>query len=655
MSLRRHDRPRTARPSLAARAGALAPAGLCLALGTLACSAASADTVRERLDRRGFPSIFQAWSPVEGTGEGELDAVARHDLYWRTLAAYGLAWDEGTNVVSTDARGRSFDGGYGRATAFAPDGVRAARSRRAALLARNPDMVLLTELRYRDGPPGFLADDADPWWLRDASGSRVLGWPEGGSYRLDFRDAEFRAHVVERARTIMATGAVDGLMLDVWNENEGEGFGTARIDLIREVRAAIGEEAILVVNTNESIAPRSAPHVNGLFLETFSPRTAEAWARYRGTMEWAGANLRSPAFTALETWRELAGANDVSRRDPDDLRQMRATTALSLVASDGFALFADPNSLPLSDHLHDWYDLWDVELGRPAGPAVDLVGGAVRRDYDDGVAVYSPPGGTTGTIDFDRPVTRASRPNAPAATSHDIEPFDGELFLYAGDAPSPPGDAGASIDGFSPPPNVTAGARATVAVPYDTEAPADLVVSFQDTADAWKTYGFARTSVPAGTDEIEVAVDVSPDAPAGESYAWTAWLVPPGGTWPDRLAVASVDGVTVGGPVEDDLAGLDAPRTLVPGARFEVEVAYAAAAGRTIHVSLQDTARDWTTEAYARVSVPAGAGTATVSLEVDAGARPGARYTLGAYLTAPGDEWDGRLDAVRANGIRVRR
>jgi hypothetical protein len=28
---------------------------------------------------------------------------------------------------------------------------------------------------------------------------------------------------------------------------------------------------------------------------------------------------------------------------------------------------ADDNSLPISDHLHNWYDFWDAKLGLPVG------------------------------------------------------------------------------------------------------------------------------------------------------------------------------------------------------------------------------------------------------------------------------------------------
>jgi len=620
-----------------------------------------ADTIEERLERRDFPSVFQAWSPVEGTGEGELDAAARHDLVWSTLPAYGLQWTPRTDPGPGGIR----YGGPGRALVLDPDSVERALEKREGLLARNPDMVLLTELRYRGAPPNFLSSDEDPWLLRDANGDTVLGWAEGRSLRLDFRIPAMREHLIERARAIMATGVVDGLMLDVWNELEGDyrddgkgSFGDARVALVEGIRAAIGDKALLVINTNEFTAERSKASVNGLYLETYSLRTAQDWARYRETMEWAGPNLRSPAFVALETWRDAKGGADTDRNDPDDLRQMRATTALSLVASNGFTLFADPNSLPLSDHLHDWYDLWDVDLGRPAGPAIDLVGGAVRRAYDNGVAVYSPPGGTTRTVEFDVPVRSATTDKV--ATSHSLGAFDGDLFLFTGAGPGdgtdPPMDAEASVGEFAPPVRVGAGDRVLVSVPYASDAPAELVLSLQDTSNGWRTAGFARIAVPPGQSNADLVVDVAGDAVPGPAYAWTAWITAPGTDWSGRLDAVTVDSVSMvpaGSAFKDELGALAPVTQLRAGERFEVVVDYTASAARTLNVSLQDTATGWSTQAFARVDVPPGSGAEKLELEILADAPPGSRYTLGAYLTPRGGDWKTRLSDVRVDRLSV--
>lgn len=56
----------------------------------------------------------------------------------------------------------------------------------------------------------------------------------------------------------------------------------------------------------------------------------------------------------------------------NDFALMRMVTTLSLVFSNGYTLFSDPNSLPTPDHAHDWYPFWDKSLGKPAAPLADL-------------------------------------------------------------------------------------------------------------------------------------------------------------------------------------------------------------------------------------------------------------------------------------------
>jgi len=95
------------------------------------------------------------------------------------------------------------------------------------------------------------------------------------------------------------------------------------------------------------------------------------------------------------------------------------------------------------------------------------------------------------------------------------------------------------------------------------------------------------------------------------------------------------------------------PRALVPGQRFVLDVDYTPTAAGTINVSLQDTASEWRTEAFARIPVGAGEGTASLILEASADAPIGSAYTFGAYLTPPDGVWASRVADVRIDGLSV--
>jgi len=382
-----------------------------LGLAVLACGVAAgqgaggsapvdAADVARRIRGRTFPSVFQAWAQAENVqDESKLHTMARHDLVFHGVGAFGLRWDGGPS---------------GLATRIKPDSISRGRDMRKRLLALNPNIVLLAEIRYRDAHQRFLPDD-HPFWRRK-DGRPVKGWAEGGFYQLDFSNPAYRAHVARRAAAVVATGVVDGVMLDWWRDDDD------RLALAKAVREAVGPNALILANANAHTTPRTAPYVNGYFMECTRSKTAKDWARIAETLSWADKHLREPRINCLETWYHR------SRRD---LHLMRATTALALTHSDGYGLFSDPNSLPTGDHRHDWYPFWEKGLGRPTGPATVRPDGAVLRRFTQGWAAYNPMGNREVTLAFPQPVT--SRASGQTGRSHRLAAPDGDIFLPATD------------------------------------------------------------------------------------------------------------------------------------------------------------------------------------------------------------------------------
>ncbi len=131
----------------------------------------------ERVNGRNFPSIVQPWDNVaDTTGDA---GIARHDLFWHGATAYGLEWN-----TPYEGAGMSLQ----------PASISEALSVRNDLLARNPNMVLLAEMRYRDAWLSYLPADS-PWWKRDGDGNLLPGWTGGTEpyYLLDYENPAFRA------------------------------------------------------------------------------------------------------------------------------------------------------------------------------------------------------------------------------------------------------------------------------------------------------------------------------------------------------------------------------------------------------------------------------------------------------------------------------
>lgn len=352
----------------------------------------------DRVAGRDFPSVFQAWNPADNLpGEERLTTLARHDLMFHAPDFFGLRWAGASE---------------GLATEFTPASLEAGRRMRADLLRRNPNIVLLAEIRYRDAHASYLPPD-HPWWMRK-DGKLAPGWEEGGYFLLDFTNPAFRAHVARKAKAVVDSGVCDGVMLDWWNDDDD------RVALVREIRAAIGDDALVLANANDRRTPRTAPLLNGYFMECYKAESAEEWRTIADTLAWAETHLRPPRVNCLETWHQG------SRQD---LRRMRATTTLALTLSDGYCLFSDPNPLPTPDHLHDWYPFWDEPLGRPRAKGARQADGSVRRDFDRGTALHNPPGNGPVTIEFDAPRTSAATRTTGRRFS--VESGDGDLFLDA--------------------------------------------------------------------------------------------------------------------------------------------------------------------------------------------------------------------------------
>ncbi len=351
---------------------------------------------QERIEARRFPSVFQAWNPAQNVqDESPLHTMARHDLMWHDPRFFRLKWNNKY---------------IGLADGFDAESVENAKAYRQKLLTLNPNLILIAEIRYRDAHKSYLPE-GHSWWLRDKQGRIVPGWDEGGYLCLDFHNPDFRRQVAKQAKAAVASGAVDGVMLDWWSDD------ASRLALVKEVREAVGDSALIICNANDRTTPQTAPFINGYFMECTTSKTPRDWQKIADTLAWAEKNLRSPRVNCLETW---------FHKSRDDLHLMRATTTLALTQGDGYCLFSDPNPLPTPDHLHNWYPFWNKSLGRPVskGTAAD---GTVRREFDNGTVVYNPMGNKA--VDLAFPQERTSVASGRTAREHHLPSLDGDIYL----------------------------------------------------------------------------------------------------------------------------------------------------------------------------------------------------------------------------------
>ncbi|TDW96176.1 putative glycoside hydrolase [Dinghuibacter silviterrae] len=374
-------------------------------------------------ERRDFPSVFEAWNPAQNLNEGpsgptvpltgtKFEIMARHDLVF-------LGW-QGLWLHTNDSS-------ITLASHFTPQSIQMALKVRASLLALNPHIILLAQVDYRSSNDKLLRlPPGSPVWKHDASGNRIpTGEPAeyGVNYFLDFGSPLVQHMAAEQCAALVKSGVFDGCMLDWWHDKASDDpDGSARVGLIKAIRAAAGPDALILGNVNGSLPTKTAADLNGMYMEGFGSPFFPDWHTAATNLIWGETHLRKPGFTALEGWW---------KNSRNDYALMRMVTTLALVFSNGYVLFSDPNALPTPDHLHDWYPFWDKSLGRPMGPLADPgkpnLSGAFMRAYEKGEVVFNPSTNKVVTVRFDEPHTSVA--THQTNRSFTVQAGDGDIFL----------------------------------------------------------------------------------------------------------------------------------------------------------------------------------------------------------------------------------
>ena len=383
--------------------------------------------IHDRIKDRDYPSIFTAWagphwvSILNRPDLSGVENVASHDL-WFSVPQFGLTFRETSN-------GFTMAGSLDEAI-----------QRRNEFLALNPNMLFIADIRMRSYALDEFPEDW-PYWIKDFDGNIVNAWA-GVFGLIDFTHPDIQDRIVQQAIAVSKCGLYDGIHFDWWNEDGAilaDLYGDwshkyrgnkaeqeARDNILRRIRAGTRPDFLIMGNTNRHIISRTAPHINGGFMETLIPHTAtgdhlEALLNEVETsLLWLEQNLREPQINALEGW----GIPTKSPDDSTNLRWMRAFTTLNLTHSDGYVLFNLGEG-----HEHYWYDFWDADLGRPVGEKAQLYedrAGLYIREFTNGWAVYNHSGASQKIILPDEAEGVASD---LVNTEHSLPNLDGEMYL----------------------------------------------------------------------------------------------------------------------------------------------------------------------------------------------------------------------------------
>ena len=396
--------------------------------------------VRERIESRSFPSIFQAWNDVVGLDHLTWEQRnVLHDLHWNPTFNGAILWDA-----------TSIEPAAGVATSLAGPLARA-REIRQRRFDQNSNMIFLGGAantaypRIDEFPP-----DSD-LWLRDVNGE-ILRKKSDGQFLINFVKPEFQDLLAKRIIAYARCGLYDGIMLDEFNYH-GAGFEgrhlypytdkeiiQAYTNIFREVRKQVRDDFLIIINAGRSKPMHYAEYVNGIFMETGTDYpygyTHGGLYEIENTLLWSEENLRSPQINCLEGW----GVGTEPPDSPNNLRWMRVFTTMSLTHSDGYVMYnigrggmrrLGYEGRREPGHAHLWYPFWDANLGYPVGPKAQLyqnIPGIFIREFTNGWAVYNR-SGQPQTISLPESAIAVGNGDLRSATTFLLPDLDGEIYL----------------------------------------------------------------------------------------------------------------------------------------------------------------------------------------------------------------------------------
>ena len=158
----------------------------------------------DRIADREYPSVSGIWSyvvnkpPVIPTPEtSEIKPMHYFDLHFSNPSTIRLQWAFGE------------PGSDERARLIGISNIEDAKRRREAILAFNPNAILLVPVQYYSGLPARLYPEDGvlrDLWLRDKNGNRIVG--DDGEAPLDFTLPETQAFVFEQGASYQSMWSV---------------------------------------------------------------------------------------------------------------------------------------------------------------------------------------------------------------------------------------------------------------------------------------------------------------------------------------------------------------------------------------------------------------------------------------------------------------
>jgi len=351
-------------------------------------------SISEKTVSHNFPSIARPWGNcIDFIVNKRTEEISHHDIVWDGIGR------ENTKIGNRIA-GANWKGKYPALSETFSNTEEALANRKDAL-SKNPNIIILAELRWRDYMDSLLPFDHE-FWKRDIQGNRI---PATGDkmamprYYLDSNNINLLNHLIRQAKYMVESGVYDGVFLDWFGPSAG---------FFKKLREAIGDKYLIITNSNYKYDPERAKYINGAYMECYkidNPDALPLWEQ----------SVQNPKVNVVDMMGE-----QVNCVGEPDLKRMRNTTTFTLIHSNGYVLYGD------HFHNHHWFTFWDTKLGAPLSEKELIKKGVFKREFQNGFVIHNSSGKSTA-VEFDKPMKRLS--NDEIGTSFMIDSEDGDFFV----------------------------------------------------------------------------------------------------------------------------------------------------------------------------------------------------------------------------------
>ena len=242
----------------------------------------------------------------------------------------------------------------------------------------------------------------DPWELKSIE--------YGFARKLNYHHPDWPNHLALRALSMKEIG-YHGVMFDLWKNfhpNDKKPYWPSskkaqkkvqegRLKIAKTIREKLGDDFIILGNTNYEKDKSIHKYMNGVFLEFWKEKNQGGYSckkisEMEDVIKFHDQHLSEPRIIAVDAWRITKKNSQlwVDRRSPENIKFAKLFAAMAMVIPEnGYISYVDNNWEPFPDHLGVYHDFYNIDLGKAISNGVEITAGLAYKKYEKGLIAYN--------------------------------------------------------------------------------------------------------------------------------------------------------------------------------------------------------------------------------------------------------------------------